>query len=114
MDGVAKMVLNDFLRGKIPWFSAPPKAEGEEALESKKEGSRDEKLGITHKRKLGEMQAEQEDDEDDEDEEEDDEDFEGFDEKGDEDESEETADEGGAEIHAGDSDSEADEEPSTS
>lgn len=25
VDGVAKMVLNDFLRGKIPWFSAPPK-----------------------------------------------------------------------------------------
>ena len=24
VDGVAKMVLNDFLRGKIPWFSAPP------------------------------------------------------------------------------------------
>ncbi|PNS16241.1 hypothetical protein CAC42_6348 [Sphaceloma murrayae] len=24
MDGVAKMVLNDFLRGKIPWFTAPP------------------------------------------------------------------------------------------
>ncbi|CAK1355793.1 Nucleolar GTP-binding protein 2 [Cercospora beticola] len=103
MDGVAKMVLNDFLRGKIPWFSAPPKAEGEEALESKKEGSRDEKLGITHKRKLGEMQAEQEDDED---EDEDGEDFEGFDENGEEDEGEESADEGGATIHAGDSDSE--------
>lgn len=24
VDGVAKMVLNDFLRGKIPWFTAPP------------------------------------------------------------------------------------------
>lgn len=24
VDGVAKMVLNDFLRGKIPWFSPPP------------------------------------------------------------------------------------------
>lgn len=24
MDGVAKMVLNDFLRGKIPWFTPPP------------------------------------------------------------------------------------------
>ena len=28
VDGVAKMVLNDFLRGKIPWFSPPPKREG--------------------------------------------------------------------------------------
>lgn len=28
VDGVAKMVLNDFLRGKIPWFSAPPKKVG--------------------------------------------------------------------------------------
>ena len=30
VDGVAKMVLNDFLRGKIPWFTAPPKKEGAE------------------------------------------------------------------------------------
>ena len=27
MDGVAKMVLNDFLRGKIPWFTPPPESE---------------------------------------------------------------------------------------
>ncbi|KAI9831115.1 MAG: GTPase required for pre-60S ribosomal subunit nuclear export and maturation [Sarea resinae] len=30
VDGVAKMVLNDFLRGKIPWFTPPPVAEGQE------------------------------------------------------------------------------------
>ncbi|TKA77581.1 hypothetical protein B0A49_02835, partial [Cryomyces minteri] len=30
LDGVAKMVLNDFLRGKIPWFTPPPAFEGEE------------------------------------------------------------------------------------
>ena len=24
LDGVAKMVLNDFLRGKLPWFTPPP------------------------------------------------------------------------------------------
>lgn len=24
VDGVAKMVLNDFIRGKIPWFTPPP------------------------------------------------------------------------------------------
>ncbi|KAL9104719.1 MAG: hypothetical protein Q9187_008870 [Circinaria calcarea] len=29
VDGVAKMVLNDFLRGKIPWFTPPPVVEGE-------------------------------------------------------------------------------------
>lgn len=30
VDGVAKMVLNDFLRGKIPWFTPSPVIEGEE------------------------------------------------------------------------------------
>lgn len=30
VDGVAKMVLNDFLRGKIPWFTPPPEVEGKE------------------------------------------------------------------------------------
>jgi nuclear GTP-binding protein len=30
VDGVAKMVLNDFLRGKIPWFTPPPILEGSE------------------------------------------------------------------------------------
>ena len=24
LDGVAKMVINDFLRGKIPWYTSPP------------------------------------------------------------------------------------------
>jgi len=24
VDAVAKMVLNDFLRGKVPWFTPPP------------------------------------------------------------------------------------------
>ena len=31
VDGVAKMVLNDFLRGKIPWSTAPPPLEGQES-----------------------------------------------------------------------------------
>lgn len=62
MDGVAKMVLNDFLRGKIPWFSPPPTTvEGEQAANTdgvEGEG-RDEKLGFTHKkRKLEEREAE--------------------------------------------------------
>jgi nuclear GTP-binding protein len=30
VDGVAKMVLNDFLRGKIPWYTPPPVIEGSE------------------------------------------------------------------------------------
>lgn len=30
VDGVAKMVLNDFLRGKVPWFTPPPLLEGQE------------------------------------------------------------------------------------
>ena len=29
VDGVAKMVLNDFIRGKIPWFTSPPAVDGE-------------------------------------------------------------------------------------
>ncbi|TLS29692.1 hypothetical protein PpBr36_01079 [Pyricularia pennisetigena] len=29
VDGVARMVLNDFLRGKIPWFTPPPALEGD-------------------------------------------------------------------------------------
>ncbi|KAI9684629.1 MAG: GTPase required for pre-60S ribosomal subunit nuclear export and maturation [Trizodia sp. TS-e1964] len=31
VNGVAKMVLNDFLRGKIPWFTLPPASEGNES-----------------------------------------------------------------------------------
>lgn len=35
LDGVAKMILNDFMRGKIPWFTPPPKAEGSEGVNHK-------------------------------------------------------------------------------
>ncbi|KAL8977199.1 MAG: hypothetical protein Q9205_006948 [Flavoplaca limonia] len=38
VDGVAKMVLNDFLRGKIPWFTAPPLLEGQEGKKTGIEG----------------------------------------------------------------------------
>lgn len=34
VDGVAKMVLNDFLRGKIPWFTPVPKQIGESVEEA--------------------------------------------------------------------------------
>jgi nuclear GTP-binding protein len=37
VDGVAKMVLNDFLRGKIPWFSAPPRKDGAVGKEERTE-----------------------------------------------------------------------------
>ncbi|KFA65598.1 hypothetical protein S40285_04312 [Stachybotrys chlorohalonatus IBT 40285] len=33
LDGVAKMVLNDFMRGKIPWFTPAPRAEVQEGQE---------------------------------------------------------------------------------
>ena len=32
MNTLANMVLNDFLRGKLPWFTEPPKDHGESAL----------------------------------------------------------------------------------
>ncbi|RGP72784.1 nucleolar gtp-binding 2 [Fusarium sporotrichioides] len=58
LDGVAKMVLNDFMRGKIPWFTPPPKSEGEADT---KVGNREGKLGeMPRKRK----QEETVDDED--------------------------------------------------
>ena len=88
LDGVAKMVLNDFLRGKIPWFVAPPVAEGEEVVAGKggREG-RDEALGFTHGKRKRELADEGEDVEkvesvDDENEEEE---FESFDEDDDDD-----------------------------
>ena len=37
VNGVAKMVLNDFLRGKIPWYTSPPAEEsGEKGIEGRK------------------------------------------------------------------------------
>ena len=39
VDGVAKMVINDFLRGKVPWFTPPPHdgaaVEGEDVVEGR-------------------------------------------------------------------------------
>jgi nuclear GTP-binding protein len=50
VDGVAKMVLNDFLRGKIPWFSPPP---GKEVATS---AAPDPAAGIQDRQgRLGEM-----------------------------------------------------------
>lgn len=50
LDGVAKMVISDFLRGKVPWFTPPPHGTGD-----KNEGieGRQGKLGeMGRKRKL--------------------------------------------------------------
>lgn len=38
LDGVAKMVLNDFCRGRLPWFTPPPVQEGQEEGFQKGEG----------------------------------------------------------------------------
>jgi nuclear GTP-binding protein len=49
IDGVAKMVINDFLRGKIPWFTPPPGS----TTEAEKEGveGRHGKLGEMGKKR---------------------------------------------------------------
>ncbi|CAG8003497.1 unnamed protein product [Penicillium salamii] len=56
LDGVAKMVINDFLRGKIPWYTPPPKGKGKdgEEIEDGVDG-REGRLGeMPRKRKLDE------------------------------------------------------------
>jgi len=75
LDGVAKMVLNDFMRGRIPWFTPPPApdADDEGAVNGRKG-----KLGeMPLKRKADEVEetTKNEDQSDSSDEEE----FEGFD-----------------------------------
>ena len=58
VDGVAKMVLNDFLRGKVPWFTPPPLLEGQEENSKGIEG-RQGKLGeMGMKRERYEKKAE--------------------------------------------------------
>ncbi|KAF1914090.1 NUC091 domain-containing protein [Ampelomyces quisqualis] len=49
IDGAAKMVLNDWIRGKIPWFTPPPYKEGEEG-QPVKEG-REGRLGEMSKKR---------------------------------------------------------------
>ncbi|KAK5171875.1 GTPase required for pre-60S ribosomal subunit nuclear export and maturation [Saxophila tyrrhenica] len=111
LDGVAKMVLNDFLRGKVPWFVPPPTAPGDEVVLVPKDGeSRDEMLGITHGKRKREAEdtgteandevevVEDEDDDDDDDEDAED-GFEGFGE--DDDDDEDSASEDGVEDVAG-------------
>ena len=83
VDGVAKMVLNDFLRGKIPWFTPPPVSESQEenGLEGRKGrlgemGKIDMQVSEGLESSSAKLDAKgSEDDEDDEDE------FEGFEER---------------------------------
>lgn len=55
VDGVAKMVLNDFLRGKIPWYTPPPLLEGAE--EKKGVEGRAGRLGEMGKRKRDDAES---------------------------------------------------------
>ena len=53
VNGVAKMILNDFLRGKIPWFTPPPSSESGQALDLEgREGRLGEMRTGARKRKL--------------------------------------------------------------
>jgi nuclear GTP-binding protein len=83
VDGVAKMILNDFLRGKIPWFTPPPKIEGAEEKEQTGIEGRVGRLGeMGKKRKRDDAEstiADTEELEKDEQREDDDEEFSGFD-----------------------------------
>lgn len=56
--GVAKQILNDFNRGKIPWFVPPPKDEEDEEDKKKKSGE-DKKAEYKRKRKQREQQQEE-------------------------------------------------------
>ncbi|KAJ5928591.1 Nucleolar GTP-binding protein 2 [Penicillium verhagenii] len=57
LDGVAKMVINDFLRGKTPWFTPPPKPAAGDAEKETMEG-REGRLGeMGRKRKLEETEV---------------------------------------------------------
>lgn len=52
LDGCAKIVLNDYIRGKIPWFTAPPAREGAEDTSATGVDGREGRLGeMSRKRK---------------------------------------------------------------
>ncbi|KAF4422057.1 hypothetical protein F53441_14331 [Fusarium austroafricanum] len=58
LDGVAKMILNDFMRGKIPWFTPAPKTDGEGDA---KVGNREGRLGEMPRKRKQEETLEDED-----------------------------------------------------
>ena len=96
MDGVAKMVLNDFLRGKIPWFTPPPASAA--AWAAAEEAKAELQTEIIKKRKRAvtdeDGEAGEEDDEEELDDEEEGEDFASFTSDEDDEEDEEAAGEG--------------------
>jgi nuclear GTP-binding protein len=123
IDGAAKMVLNDWIRGKLPWFTPPPFKEGE--ADGPVNEKRDGKLGeMSKKRKRdGESQVtasvaattdasgaaqDQIDDDDDDD----DDEFGGFseDDTEEDDEGSEDDDKGGATLEGAEDDASEDEE----
>lgn len=83
LDGVAKMVLNDFIRGKLPWFTPPPAPlsssgsggkeekeeeekegeEGEEEEEKKKEGGEEDSNKTKNKKKRSAQDTENDENE---------------------------------------------------
>ncbi|KAK4692864.1 hypothetical protein P7C71_g4423, partial [Lecanoromycetidae sp. Uapishka_2] len=98
VDGAAKMVLNDFLRGKLPWFTAPPVPEGgkeEKGIEGR-QGALGEmgRIGRSEVENsiAGTVDINMEGDEDDEDED-DDEAFKGFEEDKEDEEEQDDEDE---------------------
>ncbi|KAI5809762.1 nucleolar GTP-binding protein 2 [Peziza echinospora] len=71
LNGVAKMILNDFMRGKLPWFTICPKAEGDASAADEKVGGegREGRLGEMKRKRKAEDEtvkpvAEAEDDDD--------------------------------------------------
>ncbi|KAK7182201.1 NGP1NT domain-containing protein [Paraphaeosphaeria sporulosa] len=97
LDAVARIVLNDWIRGKIPWFTPPPMLEGESGGAVKGIDGREGKLGEMRKRKRGEESELAESvaattDAADKDEGEDDDEFSGFSDDDDEAAAEEAAD----------------------
>ncbi|KAK8254148.1 NUC091 domain-containing protein [Phyllosticta capitalensis] len=112
LDGVAKMVLTDFLRGKLPWYTPLPSIEDEQS--GKIEG-REGRMGeMPKKRKREDAEAKPEASnaaeaqvDEDEDDDEDDDDFVGFDEdEDDDDESDDDSEGGDAETLVADEGSE--------
>lgn len=51
LDGCAKLVLNDWIRGKIPWFTPPPYKEGEEGDSAPVKADREGRLGEMSKKR---------------------------------------------------------------
>lgn len=92
VDGIAKLVLNDFMRGRIPWFTPAPVVEGEEGKAREGREGRLGEMPLKRKRDDAESvadtsvaisedaaESDSEDEDDDEDEEADEDEFGGFD-----------------------------------